>query len=367
MKKIFILFTVLALAVFASFISVSAQTELPAIDEEEAADLLGRWYIKDICSTESCVDVQELGLTLTYDVNTDNTIVVDADTDNPSYSLWFMEDGLAYSIVETDDNSVKVNDLYVDEDGMLIIANDTDYITLTRETETAAVSLEAVDDAEAENFAGEWFFDGIMVEGEMLPASLLGLELSLVIGDETITMIDEDGANEAEYIVDEGKLYAVFEATDSEGNALEEDILAEYHDDDSLFVYFYPDTEDEFVTIFTHEKKTAEAAVESAPATSEEEDGLDLSSLIQQVIGGEELDVNGLVQQFTGGTDISGLMQQFTGGENTDINSLVSGLFSGDQESLNIGGLLEGLTSGSSEGEGGFDLSGLLDMFGSGN
>ncbi len=382
MKKFSILFAVLAFAMFALVLSAFSQTELPAIDEAEAADFLGRWYMKDVCSPESCLDFQELGIALTYDVNTDNTIVVGKDTEEPSVNLWYMDNGYAYTIVQVSENKTNENEMYIAENGMLVVGDNESYATFTRELQSNEVSQEAVADAVQNDFSGEWYVKGIMHENEMIPSTLLGLDYSFLIDEETIMMFSGEDGQEASYIVEEGKLYTVFQGTDPEGKTWEEEMTAEYHDDGSLFVTFFPGTVNEIVMVFTHEPNkpevtdtTGEAADTTAGAADTTGGAADtasgaagIPSQVSSSEGDDSFDLGGLIGQFFGGenTDISGLIQQFTGGEKLDLNGLFDSLMSGEG-GFDLNGLLEGMTSGGAEGESGFDLSGLFNMFGTGN
>ena len=80
MKKISVLFVVIAITLSVLLIPASAQTELPAIDEAEAAQLLGRWYMNSACGADdSCVNMADIGITFVYDLNADNTIDISSD------------------------------------------------------------------------------------------------------------------------------------------------------------------------------------------------------------------------------------------------------------------------------------------------
>ncbi len=358
MKKYLVLFVVLALAMSAVVLSAAAQSDLPAIDEAAAADLLGRWYMNEICTQESCYNIADLGLTFTYDVNPDNTIIINADSESPSANLWYMEDGIAYSVVEIAENKTSTCAMVIDENGMLVVAADDGYVTYTRGESSTAVSEEVIADAGLENYKGEWHMKGVIYEDQLIGASLLGVDFVLTIGSETFKLSDGLAEDEAEFILEEGKLYSILEGVDENGAAWEDDILIEYHDDDSLFFYFNPGTADESVWVFTREKNVIEPSdIASLVGTDENsEGGMDLGGLLEGLLSGEG-----------GSFDVSGLIQQVTGSEGFDLNGLISGLTSGEGAGgFDFGGLLDGLTTGGAEGEGGFDLGGLLDLFGSG-
>ena len=60
-----VIFIVIALSLFALFLSAAAQTELPAIDEAEAAPFLGRWYMNSACGADdTCVNMADIGISI---------------------------------------------------------------------------------------------------------------------------------------------------------------------------------------------------------------------------------------------------------------------------------------------------------------
>ena len=361
MKRFLTLFVLLALALSVFILAASAQTDLPAIDETAAADYLGRWYMIDVCDNNTCMNFPDLGVIVTYDVNADNTITVNADSEDSSTNRWYMEDGMAYSIVELSKTKNSVSLMNVEDNGMLVIMSDTGYVTFSREQPNTEVSAEPVADAGMNEFAGVWYFKGFMAEGQLIPASLLGTEMTLTIGNETLKLSDGTGENEAAYTLEEGKLHSAIEGTDDQGQPIREDIMAEIHEDGTLFFYFDPGTADETIFVFTDEKNTVGISdlQESLSSGGNAEGGLDLAGLMENLLPGgmENLDLNGLLQKFTGSEniDLNGLIQQVTGG-----------LTSGEGQGFDLSGMLEGLTSGNADGQGGFDLSGLMNLFGSG-
>ena len=89
MKKISVLFVFLAFALSVLILPAAAQTELPAIDEVEAADLLGRWYMNSACGADSsCMNMADYGILLVYDLNADNTITVSSGDEAVSTLYW---------------------------------------------------------------------------------------------------------------------------------------------------------------------------------------------------------------------------------------------------------------------------------------
>ncbi len=387
MKKSSVLFVLWAFALFALIIPAAAQTELPAIDAVEAADLLGRWYMSSACDAEqSCMNMGDYGIVLSYELNADNTITVSSAEGDVSTLYWYMENGTAYSIVPITETRNEINELFINENGDLVSQTTGSYVIFTREEPAAAFSEVIAADAGTADYEGEWHIKGTLIQGKMLPAGMIGTDVVLLIDGESFLLSDETGEQAAAYIIDAGKLYAVIEGTDDQGQTVEEYVMMELHDDGSLFFYFDPGAENEFGMVFTREKNVysgtdlvdavgMDTNGESSfsgllDGLTSEEGGLDFSGLVQQMTGGEGLDINGLIQQVTGdeGFDINGLIQQVTGSENFDLSSLMSGL-TGSEEAggFDLSGLLDGLSSESAEGEGGFNISGLLDMLGSGN
>ena len=387
MKKISVLFVLLALALSILIIPAAAQTELPAIDEAEAADLLGRWYMNSACSADSsCMNMADYGILLVYDLSADNTITVSSGDEVVSTLYWYMENGTAYSIVPVSDTQNEINELYLSEDGSLVSLATDSYVIFTREEPEVAYSETVAADAGTADFEGEWHIKGTVVEGQLIPSEMFGTDIILLIDGESFLMTDGTAEEAAAYILDEGKLYGVIEGTDSEGQPWEEYVMIELHDDGNLFFYFDPGTENEYIMVFTREQNVysesdlmeaigAETNSESGisgllDGLTSGEGGLDFSGLVQELTGSEGFDMNGLVQQLMGGEgfDVNGLIQQVTGSENLDFGSLMSGLTgSGENGGFDLSGLLDGFASGSTGGDGGFNIGGLLDMFGSGN
>lgn len=356
MKKLFLFtVTVLSLAIFV--LSAAAQTELPAIDETEAADYLGRWYLSDICDKDSCINFPEIGILMTYDFNADNKVIINTDTNETSENTWYMENGKAYTNVYLTEDKFVVNDMSINENGLLVTANEDSYATYTREEPAPVVAPETVADAIPENFAGEWHIKGLMIENQLIPSTVFGSDNLLTIGENTFVMSTEGNVKETAYSFDAGKITAVFEDTDSEGNVLKDDVLIEYHEDGTLYFRLNPDTETETIMVFSREQTVTETSSTAEPASdttgSDTTGGSFIITLLKQLMNGKDMNINGL-------------LQQLTGNENTDINSLVSGLLSGQEGSVDLNGILDKLTSGSSSEAGGVGLNDLLNLFGSG-
>lgn len=363
-----VIFIVIALSLFALFLSVAAQTELPAIDEAEAAPFLGRWYMNSACGADdTCVNMADIGITIIYDLNADNTIEIRSGDEAASNMSWYMEKGNAYSVVPLTETTTQLNELMIDENGMLYSMNDEGYVIFTREEPTVSYSETVAADAVTADFAGEWHVKGMIFEGDLIPAQMFGSDILLTIDGEKFVLTDGLAVEEAPYITEEGRLSAVLEGTDDAGQPTEENVLIELHDDGNLFLFFDPGTENESSFVFTREKNVFDNQ-DISEAMGLDAIGENVSGLVDGLTNEDgSFNFSGLVQQLTGkdNFDLNGLMQQITGNEEFDISSLMSGVTSDEQGGFDLSGLLDGLTSGNSEG--GFNLGGLMDMFGHGN
>lgn len=366
MKKISILFAAAALALFVLIFSAAAQTD-PA-----AADLLGRWYMNLSCNADdSCTPMGDLGIIIAYDINEDNTISVSMSDEVLSTLEWYAENGTFYSVVPLTETENVTNELILSEDGTLtVMSEDNSYVVFTREEPVVAFSEEVAADAAEADYIGEWHIKGLIIDGQMIAAQMFGDDVVLTIDQESFLMSDGLAEEQGAYILEEGKLYAVVEGTDSEGQPWENDVMMELHDDGTLFFYFDPGTEEESIFVFTRDQNVfgQDDLMDAFGMDQNAEGGI--SGLMDSLSSGlENFDFGGLVQQLTGeeGFDLNGLVQQVTGQECLDISGLIQQV-TGQEGGFSLSGLLEGLTSSEgTEGEGGFSLSGLLDMFGSGN
>lgn len=383
MNKYYALFVLLAFAMFALILPAAAQTELPAIDEAAAADLLGRWYMNQVCdANDDCMSMADYGVTLIYELNADNTITVSTEDEALSTLQWYMENGTAHSIVPITDTQNEINELYISEDGSLVSLSTDSYVIFTREEPVVVYSEQVAADAEAADFAGEWHIKGIIYDGQLYPSDKIGTDTVLTIGGENFVLADGYTEQASDYIFEEGKLFGVIEGTDDQGQPWDEFITIELHDDGNLYFYFDQGTEYELIMEFTREKNVYSGSdVMEAVGTeiSDDVSGLldgltsgegdfDFGGLVEKLTGSEGLDVSGLMQKLTGSEefDVNGLIQKVTGSEDLDFGSLMSGLTGSDEGGgFDLSGLMDGLMSGNAEG--GFNIGGLLDMFGSGN
>ena len=237
MKKLSVLFAVMALAMFAFIFSASAQeAELPAIDKEAAEPYLGTWYIEKMCFGADCVNLSGMGSTSTITFNSDNTLQIASEEKTDTYS-WFMEDGTAY-MVETIDGNTRNFPITLDENGCLLLGQDEVTVHYVHEIAPVPGTGALKEDAVFEDFAGEWVLNGMLFEKESIPASLIGVSGTLIVKEEALSlaMMDEKAEEEIPYELKDGKLYAVSSETDNDGKTVEKTVVFEYHADNTVLM-----------------------------------------------------------------------------------------------------------------------------------
>ena len=253
MKNISILFVLLC--IFSVFGLVTAQTaELPAIDEAEAADYLGTWFLDQMCVDDQCMSMSDMGVTGTAEVNTDNTIAVTFGDQEPTVNSWYMEDGKAYMRSETEEGS-STTDITIAENGQLIVGDASTRMTFNREEKAAWGSGEVKADAAFEDFEGEWFLKSMTISDMSIPASLFGLEGKLVIREDSLDMImsGEEGPDTGiPYELKDGTITADITSGDRTDTA-----VIQYHMDDSVVVTFVVN-ETESSMVFIREENMTE-------------------------------------------------------------------------------------------------------------
>lgn len=382
MKKFALLFAVMALAMFAFVFAVSAQEALPAIDEAEAADYLGTWFIEKMCFGEDCMDLAGLGMKSTLTLNADNTAVVVSDDQDSQTSSWYMKDGAAF-IVETDESGQpKDYELGIDENGSLIMGEDGMVVYYVREIAPVLGTAEMKADATVEDFTGEWFMNSIIFDGDMMPASLIGMSGQLVIHEDSldITFEGEEPEEGVAYTLTDGKIYIKETSTDENDNETEQTIILEYHTDNTVLLTMEDDPSNMYMVFVTEEnlssgpsifdmmQESTEGQEEETEMTDEEAEAA-LAELFAQLEAegaleeNQDLDLNALL----GELNLEGLL------ENVNVEELKD-KFTNENGEFDLNGLLEGvdvqgiagqLFGGSENGEGGVDLAGMLQgLFG---
>ena len=383
MKKFAFLFTVMALAMFAFVFASSAQEALPAIDEAEAADYLGTWFIEKMCFGEDCMDLAGLGMKSTLTLNADNTAEVVSDEQESQTTSWYMKDGAAF-IVETDESGQsKDYELGIDEDGSLVMGQEGVFVYYVREVAPVPGTAEIKADATVEDFTGEWFLNSLISDGSMMPASLLGISGKLVIREDSldITFEGEEPEENTVYTLNDGKINFKETTTDENGNETERTVILEYHTDNTVLLTMEEDSSNMYMVFVTEENLTggpsifdmmqesAEEQAEEAEMTEEEAEAAFAELLAQLEAEGaleenKDLDLNALLSELNlegllDNVNVEELKAKFTN-ENGEFD--LSGLL----ESIDVQGLAGKLFGDSENGEGSVDLSGMLEgLFGS--
>ena len=390
MKKFALLFAVMALAMFAFVFAVSAQEALPAIDEAEAADYLGTWYIEKMCFGEDCMDLAGMGMKSTLTLNADNTAVVVSDEQDSQTTSWYMNEGIAYIHEQDQEGQMKDYELSIDEDGNLIMGQEGVFVYYVREVAPVLGTAEIKADATVEDFTGEWFMNSVIFDGTTMPASLIGMSGKLVIREDSldITFEGEEPEEGVAYTLTDGKIYIKETTTDENGNETEQTIILEYHTDNTVLLTMEDDTSNMYMVFVTEENLSSgpsifdmmqenaegqaeevEEQAEEVEMTEEEAEAAFAELFAQLEAEGvleenKDFDLNALLSQLNlegllDNVNVEELKAKFTN-ENGEFD--LSGLL----ESVDVQGLAGKLFGGSEDGEGSVDLSGMLEgLFGS--
>ena len=260
MKKFALLFVVMALAMSVLVFAVSAQEDLPVIDETEAADYLGTWYLEKMCFGENCMDISGMGMNSTLTFNIDNTAVL-VNEDNTQTISWYMKDGDAH-MVEPDENG-HLQDFVpaIDENGRLILGEEGNLIYYVREIAPALGTAEIKTDAVIEDFLGEWFLNSLMFENNIIPSSMLGVAGRLVINEDKLEFYfeGEDSEESHAYTLTDGKISVNDKSTDEKGNETEHTFFLEYHKDNTILMQMEDDSDNMYM-VFVREENLTQGA-----------------------------------------------------------------------------------------------------------
>ena len=383
MKKFALLFAVMALAMFACVFAASAQGELPAIDEKEAADYLGTWHIQKMCFGKDCMDLAGLGMDSTLTLNADNTAVIVSDGQDSQTSSWYMKDGVAYNVEKDENGQLKDYAMTINEDGSLVFGDDEMSVYYVRELKPVLGTAEIKADATVEDFTGEWFLNSIKLGSDMMPASLIGMNGKLVIREDSldITLEGEDPEEKVAYTFNDGKILIKETTKDEKGNETEQTIILEYHTDNTVQLTMEGDADDMHMVFVTEENLSSgpsffdmlESAAEGEAKVQSEMTDTELEAALAELYA--ELEAEGALEGNTD-FDLSSLLGELNLEEmlsNVDLSELTQYVTNENGE-LDLSGLLEGvdvqglagqLFGGSENGEGSLDLSGMLQgLFG---
>ena len=247
-------------AIFVMCTSVFAQTtELPAIDEKAAEAYLGTWYMDQMCGDGSCFSASDFGLTGTMELNADNTLILTIGDQAPENANWYMEDGAAYMVHESEEGR-ETTKLEINEDGNLFMGGEKEQLTFKREAPIQWGSAEVKADAVYEDFEGEWYLNSMVAEGVFIPATLFGLEGKLVIREDTLdfemTGQDGDEYKNVAYELKDGAINASVVSGEKT-----EKILVEYHEDNSVIISFSGDEGNIMSLVFIRQENLSEGGL----------------------------------------------------------------------------------------------------------
>jgi len=164
-----------------------------------------------------------MGMDFVLTLNEDGSATMSM-MDGPSDGSWSF-DG-SKGILSFNDSPAE----FTVEDGALIISNEDNSMTFTRDAAAAVSLAPAVADAELEDFNGEWKGTYYMAVGIPMPLSMMGAVVNVTIEDGTVSLAAEVPSTES---TDE-------EEGDGESRtvSVESEFTAELQEDGTLFVDF---------------------------------------------------------------------------------------------------------------------------------
>ena len=377
MKKIPLLFAVMALAMFAFVFAVSAQEKLPAIDEAEAADYLGTWHIQKMCFGKDCMDLAGMGMNSTLTLNADNTAVIVSDGQDSQTSSWYMKDGIAYNVEKDENGQPKDYAMTINEDGSLVFGEDDMSVYYVRELKPVLGTAEIKADATVEDFTGEWFLNGIILDKDIMPASLIGMSGKLVIRENSMDILfdGEEPEENVAYTLSDGKIFVKEITKDETGKETEQTVILEYHTDNTILLTIEGDEANMYMVYVTKENLSSgpsfldmlESATEGQAEGQTEMSDTELEAALAELYA--SLEAEGALEEnnfelnsLLGELNIEGLLQNINLDELKEnfTNELGEFDLSGLLEDVDVQGLAGQLFGGSENSEGTFDLSGML-------
>ena len=257
MKKFSFLFA--ALALMSIVCSAFAENDLsnpPAIDEA-AEDYLGKWYMYGLCYGKTCIPVGNSGDEAILEMNTDYTMSLynASDKDNPDTYNWYVEDGVVYYLEEDKAREeFTARKLEINENGELVMGDETVYVTYTRENPVIYGSGEMKEDAKIEDFVGEWDLYSMKDEEVTFPVALLGLFGKLVVKEDNTLDFEmgEDSEKDIAFELKDGKISGTLKDEEGKDNQFE----ITYHADGSLVMSIsMTDEASELELIYVHEEQ----------------------------------------------------------------------------------------------------------------
>ena len=231
MKKFSILFVVLALmSIVCSAFAELDLANLPAIDEEAAADYLGKWYMAKICFGDACMPMGEEGNVSLVELEADNDMVFAvANEEEPTGTVkWYMEDGVAkYAEVMNEGEEPVVRELSINEKGELVMGDAEASVIYTREAPINWGKGEVKADATLEDYLGDWYLYSMGDDEMIAPVAMLGMTGKLTIKeDKTFDIVMDEGEyKDNAFELTDGKMTGIMK--DEEGR--EDEFSADYH------------------------------------------------------------------------------------------------------------------------------------------
>ncbi|MBQ6502498.1 MAG: hypothetical protein IJI57_01120 [Flexilinea sp.] len=237
MKKFSFLFVVLALmSIVCSAFAEIDLANLPAIDEEAAADYLGKWYMTKMCFGDACMPIGETGNETFIELESDNDMVFAVTNEEEPTSIikWYMEDGVAkYAEVMNEGEEPVVRELSINEKGELVMGDAEVSIIYTRESPVNWGKGEVKADAELEDYLGEWYLYAMSDDEMTVPVALLGMTGKLTVKEDmTFDLeMDEGQYKDNPFELAEGKMSGVMK---DEEDGKEDQFTAVYHVEGSV-------------------------------------------------------------------------------------------------------------------------------------
>lgn len=354
MKKFALIFAVMALAMFAFVFAVSAQEALPAIDEAEAAAYLGTWHMQKMCFGTNCMDLSGMGIDSTLTLNADNTVVSVSEGEEPQTSSWYMKDGVAYNVDKDENGQPKDYAMTINEDGSLVFGQEDISVYYVREFKPVLGTAEIKADATVEDFTGEWFLNTIILDKDIMPASLIGMSGKLVIREDSLDIIleGEEPEEKVPYTLTDGKILVKETTKDEKGNEPEQTIILEYHTDNTVLLTMEGDESKMYMVYVTEENLSkgpsfleifetlSEGQAEGQAEAQTEMSDTELEAALAELYA--KLEAEGALEE-SNDFELSALLGELN----------LEGLL----ENINLEELKQQFTNESGE----FDLSGLLD------
>lgn len=362
---------------FAFVFAVSAQEKLPAIDEAEAADYLGTWHIQKMCFGKDCMDLAGMGMNSTLTLNADNTAVIVSDGQDSQTSSWYMKDGIAYNVEKDENGQPKDYAMTINEDGSLVFGEDDMSVYYVRELKPVLGTAEIKADATVEDFTGEWFLNGIILDKDIMPASLIGMSGKLVIRENSMDILfdGEEPEENVAYTLSDGKIFVKEITKDETGKETEQTVILEYHTDNTILLTIEGDEANMYMVYVTKENLSSgpsfldmlESATEGQAEGQTEMSDTELEAALAELYA--SLEAEGALEEnnfelnsLLGELNIEGLLQNINLDELKEnfTNELGEFDLSGLLEDVDVQGLAGQLFGGSENSEGTFDLSGML-------